>query len=87
MSGISSEDVAADFEDYLKDLQANNRYEISNLTIIAKENTEHAEAISRTLENHIKTVSRALQIHGKWHFADRTTDITLQKTAGAVCPR
>lgn len=57
LSGVSSSaEVAADFEDALKDLQGNNRYEISNLTIIAKENTEHAQAISKVLENHIKTV-------------------------------
>ena len=52
----SSDEVAADFEDSLKDLQINNRYEISNLTIIAKENTEHAQAISEALEKHIKKV-------------------------------
>ncbi|KJX96236.1 mRNA cleavage factor complex component Pcf11 like protein [Zymoseptoria brevis] len=58
LSGAStSAEVAADFEESLKDLQVNNRYEISNLTIIAKENTEHAQAISRALENHIKTTS------------------------------
>lgn len=58
VSGAStSAEVAADFEESLKDLQINNRYEISNLTIIAKENTEHAQAISRALESHIKTVS------------------------------
>ncbi|EME48134.1 hypothetical protein DOTSEDRAFT_167754 [Dothistroma septosporum NZE10] len=56
ISGAStSAEVAADFEDALKDLQGNNRYEISNLTIIAKENTEYAQAISQVLENHIKT--------------------------------
>ncbi|KAF2213099.1 hypothetical protein CERZMDRAFT_84002 [Cercospora zeae-maydis SCOH1-5] len=53
-SGGSSAEVAADFEESLKDLQTNNRYEISNLTVIAKENTEHAQAISKVLENHIK---------------------------------
>ncbi|KAI5367717.1 putative VHS domain, CID domain, protein PCF11 [Septoria linicola] len=57
ISGGSSAEVAADFEESLKDLQSNNRYEISNLTVIAKENTEHAQAISRALENHIKTTS------------------------------
>lgn len=56
-SASTSAEVAADFEESLRDLQINNRYEISNLTIIAKENTEHAQAISRALENHIKTVS------------------------------
>ena len=56
LSGASSAEVADDFGESLKDLQMNNRYEISNLTIIAKENTEHAQAISSALENHIKTV-------------------------------
>lgn len=60
LSGASSSDeVAKDFEDSLRDLQSNNRYEISNLTVIAKENTEHAQAISRALEGHIKTVKFA----------------------------
>ncbi|EME85298.1 uncharacterized protein MYCFIDRAFT_202076 [Pseudocercospora fijiensis CIRAD86] len=53
----SSDEVAKDFEESLRDLQSNNRYEISNLTVIAKENTEHAQAISRALEGHIKTTS------------------------------
>lgn len=56
LSGASSTEVADDFGDCLQDLQINNRYEISNLTLIAKENTECANAISRTLERHIKTV-------------------------------
>jgi hypothetical protein len=51
------DEVAADFRDALQDLKLNSRPEISNLTIIAKENTEHAQAISRELENHIRTVS------------------------------
>ncbi len=50
--------MAIDFAESLKDLQMNNRFEISNLTLIAKENTEHAQAISKTLEDHIKTVSK-----------------------------
>ncbi|KAK4505022.1 hypothetical protein PRZ48_002985 [Zasmidium cellare] len=63
ISGASSSaEVAADFEESLKDLQSNNRYEISNLTIIAKENTEHAQAISRALEKHIKTASPARKL-------------------------
>ena len=52
----SSSEVALDFQDCLNDLTINNRYEISNLTIIAKENIEHAQEISRTLEKHIRTV-------------------------------
>lgn len=69
ISGAStSDEVAADFEESLKDLQINNRYEISNLTIIAKENTEHAQAISRALENHIKTVSAGVnEMVGRSH--------------------
>ncbi|KAF2454404.1 hypothetical protein BDY21DRAFT_374021 [Lineolata rhizophorae] len=50
-----SEEVAQDFRDALEDLKINSRPEISNLTIIAKENTEHAQAISNTLEEHINT--------------------------------
>jgi pre-mRNA cleavage complex 2 protein Pcf11 len=49
-------EVAADFKDALQDLKSNSRPEISNLTIIAKENTEQAQAISSALETHIRTV-------------------------------
>jgi pre-mRNA cleavage complex 2 protein Pcf11 len=60
ISGNASAAVSEDFADSLRDLTQNNRYEISNLTIIAKENTEHAQAISKALENHIKTVRHQL---------------------------
>lgn len=53
---LPSAEVAADFRDALQDLKLNSRPEIANLTVIAKENTEHAQAIARELENHIKTV-------------------------------
>jgi len=53
----ASEEVAADFKDALQDLKINSRPEISNLTLIAKENTEHAQAISVVLEKHIQSVS------------------------------
>lgn len=56
--GLPSDEVAEDYKNSLEDLTLNSRYEISNLTVIAKENTEHAMAISRVLENHIKNVSR-----------------------------
>ena len=56
-TGLASDEVADDYKNSLEDLVMNSRYEISNLTVIAKENTEHALAISRVLENHIKTVS------------------------------
>jgi pre-mRNA cleavage complex 2 protein Pcf11 len=51
-----SAEVAEDFAQALDALNLNNRYEISNLTVIAKENTEHAFAISEALKNHIKQV-------------------------------
>ncbi|KAL9133162.1 MAG: hypothetical protein Q9175_005663 [Cornicularia normoerica] len=53
--GLPSDEVAEDYKTSLEDLTINSRYEISNLTVIAKENTEHAMAISRVLENHIKS--------------------------------
>lgn len=49
-------DVSEDFADALRDLTENNRYAISNLTMIAKEHNEHAQVISKTLDTHIKTV-------------------------------
>lgn len=55
--GLVSDDVAEDYKNSLEDLVINSKYEISNLTVIAKENTEHAMAISRVLQNHIRTVS------------------------------
>jgi pre-mRNA cleavage complex 2 protein Pcf11 len=54
--GIPSDEVAKDYRMALEDLTMNSRYEISNLTVIAKENTEHALAISEALRSHIKTV-------------------------------
>ena len=56
LSGASSDEIAEDFGDMLKDLVVNNRDMITGLTNIAKESTEHAQAISRVIENHIKTV-------------------------------
>jgi hypothetical protein len=53
---LPSDEVAEDYKASLEDLAMNSRYEISNLTVIAKENTEHAHAISRVLENHIRNV-------------------------------
>lgn len=51
-----SEHFAEDFREALEDLQMNNRYDIQNLTMIARENTEHALAIAQTLQSHIKRV-------------------------------
>jgi endo-1,4-beta-D-glucanase Y len=56
MSALPSDEVAEDYKASLEDLTSNDRFQISNLTVIAKENTEHAMAISRVLENHIRTV-------------------------------
>lgn len=56
MSYGVSDEVAEDFKLALEDLTMNSRYEISNLTVIAKENTEHALAISEALKDHIKKV-------------------------------
>ena len=56
MSGLPSDEVAEDYKGSLEDLVTNDRYQISNLTLIAKENVEHAEAISRVLQNHINRV-------------------------------
>lgn len=53
---VSSDEVAEDYRRALEDLTMNSRYEISNLTVIAKENTEHAMAISDALKAHIKAV-------------------------------
>lgn len=55
-SPLPPSDVAEDFKESLKDLHVNSRVEINTLTMIAKENTEQALAISRVLENHIKSV-------------------------------
>lgn len=60
-TGLPSDEVAEDYQTSLNDLTQNSRYEISNLTVIAKENTEHAMAISRVLENHIRNVSNHLE--------------------------
>ncbi|KAF4971719.1 hypothetical protein FSARC_1518 [Fusarium sarcochroum] len=52
MSGDSAE-VAEDYRLALEDLSSNMRFEISNLTVIARENTEHALAIAEVLQQHI----------------------------------
>ena len=53
---LPSDDLAEDFRSSLEDLAMNSRIEISNLTIIAKENMAHASTLSRVLVNHIKRV-------------------------------
>lgn len=61
MSSLPSDEVAGDYRDALDDLITNDRFQIANLTMIAKENIEHAEAISRTLTLHIKKVGNTLR--------------------------
>lgn len=61
-SGLASDEVAEDYKNSLEDLTTNDRFQISNLTVIAKENTEHAMAISRVLENHIRTTPPAQKL-------------------------
>ncbi|KAJ5885629.1 hypothetical protein N7504_011465 [Penicillium tannophilum] len=56
MSNSVSDEVAEDYKSSLEDLITNDRFQISNLTVIAKENTEHAEAISKVLEDHIRSI-------------------------------
>ncbi|MCJ1390819.1 hypothetical protein MMC18_003680 [Xylographa bjoerkii] len=53
--GHLSEEVAEDYKSGLEFLTTNDRYGINNLTVIAKENTEHADAISKVLEERIRT--------------------------------
>lgn len=48
--------VAEDYKDALEGLTSNARVEISNLTLIARENTESAHAIAEVLVDHIKQV-------------------------------
>ncbi|KIW37867.1 uncharacterized protein PV06_09851 [Exophiala oligosperma] len=62
MSGLPSDEVAEDYKGSLEDLVTNDRYQISNLTLIAKENIEHAEAISRVLQNHINRAPPARKL-------------------------
>lgn len=49
--------VAEDYRDALEGLTSNARVEISNLTLIARENTESAHAIAEVLVDHIKQVN------------------------------
>ncbi|EEQ90576.1 hypothetical protein RJZ56_007650 [Blastomyces dermatitidis] len=61
-TGLASDEVAEDYKNSLEDLTGNDKFQISNLTVIAKENTEHAMAISRVLENHIRTTPPAQKL-------------------------
>ncbi|KAM0329120.1 hypothetical protein ACHAQA_004416 [Verticillium albo-atrum] len=49
----SGADVAEDYRQALEDLNSTNRADISTLTTIARENTEHAQLITDILQRHI----------------------------------
>lgn len=67
-AGLASDEVAEDYKNSLEDLTGNDKFQISNLTVIAKENTEHAMAISRVLENHIRTVGYFYLFSPSWSW-------------------
>lgn len=60
----SATEVAEDYRQALEDLTTNVRFEISNLTMIAREQTEHAQVISEVLQDHILKVGSTLQLSG-----------------------
>ena len=54
---LAADEVAEDFRASLADLTTNDRYQINNFTVIARENTEYASEISNALVEHIGKVS------------------------------
>lgn len=52
----SAEELAEDYRSSLEDLSVNSRWEITNLTVIAKENIHAAQSISKVIEEHIQKV-------------------------------
>lgn len=63
-SNDKAAEVAEDYREALQDLTMNSRFEISNLTVVARENTEHALAIAETLQDHIKKVGASPLLDG-----------------------
>lgn len=51
-----SDEVADDYRRALEDLTGNLKYEINNLTMIARESTEHAHSIADAIIEHILKV-------------------------------
>lgn len=89
-------EVAEDYRLALEDLSSNMRFEISNLTVIARENTEHALTIADVLQQHILKVktSRAakpmslLKLTNKFrNVANTATGCTVEETTCSICPR
>lgn len=66
MSGLVSDEIAEDYKSSLEDLTTNDGITIRFLTVMAKENTEHAEAISRVLEKHIRSVCPCFVLCSPW---------------------
>jgi hypothetical protein len=60
-------EVVQDFQEALEDLHENSKPAIDVLTVIAKENTDHAGYISAVLERHIRTVLRNFKSKGASH--------------------
>lgn len=58
----SATEVAEDYRQALEDLTTNVRFEISNLTMIAREQTEHAQVIAEVLQKHILRVGRVTSL-------------------------
>lgn len=63
-------EVAEDYRHALEDLSSNMRHEISNLTVIARENTEHALTIAEVLQTHILKVGVVSLISSHVCFTD-----------------
>jgi pre-mRNA cleavage complex 2 protein Pcf11 len=56
MSQIESEEIKQDYLSSLSELTFNSRPIIQNLTIIAQENINYGEAITKAVEEHILKV-------------------------------
>ena len=94
-AGLPSDEVVDDYKNSLDDLVTNDRISIGNLTVIAKECIEHAQAIARVLENHILRVSlQQLRYRACFLFMTcATKSLTLPyigssctKIASVLCP-
>ena len=58
-----SDEVADDYRRALEDLTGNLKYEINNLTLIARESTEHAHSIADVIADHILKVGSPSTTH------------------------
>jgi len=80
-----SAEVAEDYRLALEDLSSNMRFEISNLTVIARENTEHALAIAEVLQQHILKVRYHKSTSRKEHFiASQFSKLFLTCSLGVI---